>query len=104
MKTTIKTLVVILVLFAAPSFAAAPKPIELVHVLSTKRYIFHFKVDKALIGGTVSVFDGNQKLIMDAPISQNKNIIDFFQLSAGYYTIKIVKGDKQIVFEYVNFE
>jgi len=104
MKTTIKTLLIIFALYAAPSFAAAPKPQELVHVLSTKRYVFHFKVDKQMIGGTVSIFDGNHALIMNEAITQSKNIIDFFELAAGYYTIRIQKGDKEVNFEYTNFE
>src|SRR5277367_4129569 len=100
MKSMVKTLVVICALFATPSFASDPEPKELVRVLSTKRYVFHFKIVNELIGGTVSVFDGDYKLIMSESLTHNKNIIDFFELPPGYYMIRIKKDDKEVNIQY----
>jgi len=94
MKTII-SFVIILVLFVAPAFASGtPSDTNAVKVISTKRYIFYFKADKRLIGGTVEVGTEN--------ILQAKTIVDFFELSAGKYIIKIKKGAEEFVYPYVN--
>jgi hypothetical protein len=98
---TIVSLIVIIVLFATPTFASGT-PADAVKVLSTKRYIFYFKADKRLIGGTVEIFDKNQHLVGTEKIIQAKTIVDFFNLSAGNYTIKIKKGIEEFVYPYVN--
>jgi len=102
MKTII-SFVIILVLFVAPAFASGtPSDTNAVKVISTKRYIFYFKADKRLIGGTVEVFDMNQNLVGTENILQAKTIVDFFELSAGKYIIKIKKGAEEFVYPYVN--
>ena len=101
MRNIVKTLVIVFVLFAVPSFAT-PGQSDAVHVLSTKRYIFYFKVEKELIGGSVQVFDKGEKMVATAKIEHAKNIVDFFYLPAGIYNVKIKKGAEEFVFPYVN--
>jgi hypothetical protein len=62
MKNTIKALVIIFAFFATPSFAAS-QPTEPVKVISTRRYVFQYKVEKEIIGGTVEILDANQTLV-----------------------------------------
>jgi len=103
MKKIITTLVIAFAFFATPSLAA-PAPNESIHVLSIKRYVFQFKVDKELIGATVEIFDECDTLIRTETVSHVRNIVDFFELSAGTYVIKIKKGSEEYVFEYLNIE
>jgi hypothetical protein len=106
MKTTIKALVIIFALSAcaAPSFSYCPKPNQAlsVRVISTKRHIFHFKVDKELIGGTVDILFNNETLIETDRIVQSRTIVDFFSLQAGNYIVRIKKGEKEFTFQYEN--
>ena len=105
MKNIVKVLVIAFAfaLLAVPSFAT-PKPANHVHVLSTKRYIFYFKVEKELIGGFVEVLDGSQQVVAAARIGSARNVVDFFYLPAGIYTIKIKQGDEEFIFPYVNVQ
>ncbi len=103
MNSIVKILVIAFALLAIPSFAS-PGPNDAVHVLSTKRYIFYFKVEKDLIGGSVEVIDRSQEVVATAKIERAKNIVDFFYLPAGKYSIKIRKGAAEFIFPYVNVQ
>jgi hypothetical protein len=104
MKTITKSLIIAIVLLAAPSFAAISSRVDSVHVLSVKRYIFHFKVDKSLIGAKVEVFNHKNDMVLTETVAHAKTIVDFFELPAGNYTIKITKGTTEYTYEYINRE
>jgi hypothetical protein len=89
--------------FAAPAFAAPAKG-ESVHILSTKRYIFYFKVEKNLIGATVEVVNSENKVVATEKVESTKKIIDFFYLAAGTYTVKIKKDAEVFSYTYENVQ
>jgi hypothetical protein len=101
MNSIVKTLVIAFALLAVPSFAT-PRPANPVRILSTKRYIFYFKVEKELIGGSIEVVDSCQQVVATARIERVKNVVDFFYLPAGVYNVKIKQGDEEFIFPYVN--
>ncbi|HLZ16388.1 MAG TPA: hypothetical protein VKQ08_05085, partial [Cyclobacteriaceae bacterium] len=59
-----KSIILSLLLFtlAAVSYAK-PKPLWNLKVLSVKKNVLYFKVNKSFVGGTVEVYDSDQKFI-----------------------------------------
>jgi hypothetical protein len=84
--------------------AVAAKPGKPIHVLSTKRYLFHFRLDKNLVGAKVEVWDECNTPVCSEMAAHTRNIIDFFELPAGRYTIRITKEKQEFFFAYVNKE
>jgi hypothetical protein len=99
-KINLTILFLSLVLSAA--FAENGEKKEQVKVLSTKREIFYFKVEKKLIGATVEILDENQQVVKTEQIVNKKTIIDFFFLEDGNYTVSIKKDCEQFNFKYTN--
>ena len=96
----IKLTTILILFFCSPVLSNDKKPDEsLVSVLSIKREIFYFKVTKALLGGTVEVYDTHGAIVLTEKVIKRKMIVDFFHREPGTYTIKIVKGDYIEVFE-----
>lgn len=103
MKSIFTFAIAALSLISVPSVAAHTKS-ESVQVLSTKRYVFYFKVDKKLVGGTAEVLNADQQVVATMTLEHPKNIVDFFYLAPGTYTIKIKKGTEEFSFIYENKE
>jgi hypothetical protein len=103
MKTITAAAILFLSFASVSSFATAEKA-ESVQVLSTKRYIFYFKVDKSLVGGVAEIYTADNVQVGTEKIEHVKNIVDFFYLAPGTYTVKIRKDDKEFSFTYVNVE
>jgi hypothetical protein len=74
-----------------------PGPVK---VLSTKRDIFYFKVDKALLGSTLEVFDKNGTKVIEQKIARRKVIVDFYYDQPGKYSIRISNGTQEQLFTY----
>jgi hypothetical protein len=101
MKTVINILIGVFMVVAIPTLAA-PKPSDCIRVVSTKRYLFHFKADKALLGACIEIRDDQQRVVQTEQIRQVKMIIDFFTLRPGNYTIVIEKDGRELSFPYAN--
>jgi hypothetical protein len=71
-------------------------------VLSTKRSVLYFKNSKDLIGATITIENEEHDLIESIPVERKRNIVDFFFLAPGAYTVKIKKDEKEYVIEYFN--
>jgi hypothetical protein len=103
MKTVSRVLVLIVVFVASIRSAAAATE-EAVKVLSTSRYVFYFKVEKELVGGTVEIWTEQNELVQSEKIVRPRTLLDFFYLKPGTYIVKIKKDDKEYTFEYYNVE
>jgi len=55
-----------------------------------------------MIGATIEIENEEHDLIEAIPVEKKRTIVDFFFLAPGAYTVKIRKGDKEYVIEYVN--
>jgi hypothetical protein len=77
-----------------------------VSVLSTKHDVFYFKVDPAFMGATVQVLDSTGTVFFNMELHSKRNLIDFFYLESGLYTIRFEQGDVveefQVVFDKKN--
>jgi hypothetical protein len=98
MKKT--TLFFALILMVSSAFAGHGNGKQSVEILSTKRDIFYFKVSHQFSGATVEVLTSDSTLLMTEPVQHTKSLIDFYFEKPGMYTIRITKGDQQVVFTY----
>jgi hypothetical protein len=71
-----------------------------VSVLSVKRDVFYFKVDTEFQGATAEVFDTNGKLCYSITLHKKRELIDFFYLEAGEYTIRFSRGNQSEEHQY----
>lgn len=62
---------------------------------------FQFKVSDNLVGSTVEIFDEANQLVTSHPIRAKKTTLDFFESSAGTYTIVIKSNDFRVSFRYI---
>jgi hypothetical protein len=95
-----KRLITILTLFIALTTTAAvakekPAKDRSVVVLSKLRDVFYFKIDKVFLGGVVEVYNAKGVMIASNELVERKMLIDFFEVPAGQYVIKI-KNDEQV--------
>jgi hypothetical protein len=97
-----KKLILALALLAT-SYNAISKDIKKespVVVLATSHEIFYFKVLESMIGGEVNVFDAAGNQVAAQSVDKRKMIVDFFEMQPGDYTVKVVKGNIEQVFDY----
>ena len=92
---------ILFLLLASPSFSQA-KPKQDFKVLSTKRQVLYFKVNKSFVGGVVEVYDENRNFLESDDLPHTHTMIYFEEMPAGNYFIKVTKGDKVIEFRYDN--
>jgi hypothetical protein len=90
-----------LMLLSATVFANDPKSNHPVRVLSARMSVVYFKVDKDFIGASVEVYSEKGELILSQDVTHRKALIDFYYETPGIYTIKIKKGDREEVFNYI---
>ncbi|MEO7990290.1 MAG: hypothetical protein ABI663_12165 [Chryseolinea sp.] len=95
-----RTFLIILILIAVTALHAAAQKSH-VSILSIKRDIFYFKVDKTLMGATLEVFSQQGEMIFSGKVLHHKAIIDFYLENPGTYTIKLKKDDQATEFVYV---
>ena len=91
MKITHLTALAIL-FFTSSAMARSVPEVSHVSVLSVKREVFYFKVDKEFVGAFIEVYDQKGVLLIKEQVSKRKMIIDFFHREPGMYTIKIAKN------------
>jgi hypothetical protein len=58
-----------------------------ISILSTSNEVFYFKADADFIGGKVEVTDSTGSILFTAELHSKRNLIDFFYLKNGQYTI-----------------
>ncbi len=73
---------------------------ETVIVLVTPQDVFYLQVGKLMQGGQLEIYDPSGNLITTQQITKRKLTIELPDLSAGEYTLKIVKHSKDQSFGY----
>jgi hypothetical protein len=94
------SILLIIVVFATVGLAKTSD--SSLRVLSTKRSVLDIKTSKDLIGATIVIENEEHDVIESIPLEKRRTIVDFFFLAPGAYTVKIQKGEKEIVIHYVN--
>lgn len=86
-------LLIALVLLAIAVFAQSSKvSYPEVKVLSQKRDAFYFKVSRNLLGSEVEVIHDNGKVVAKEELKGRRMLIDFIDMEAGTYMIRITQG------------
>jgi len=99
-------LVLMLTVFSQTVFATAVdykiKPVAPVKVVTTQYpNLFVFKVDREFKGATIEVYYSNGDLVYTKSLAKRKMIINFCDLKAGTYKIKITKDHHTEEFQYI---
>lgn len=89
-------LVANLAAFGTPKTSSVP-----VSVISSKRDIFYFKVDKTFLGAIIEVKNSDGAIILSDTVTSHKAILDFYLENAGTFMIEIRKDGETIGFEYL---
>lgn len=58
-----------------------------ISIISVSKEVFYFKTDAEFIGATVQVTDSTGSVFFTAELHTKRNLIDFFYLEKGQYTI-----------------
>ena len=95
------TSILLIIVISATVGLAKPSDSSL-RVLSTKRSVLYFKSSKDLIGATIVIENEEHNIIESITLEKRRTIVDFFFLAPGAYTVKIQKGEKEIVIHYIN--
>lgn len=98
--------ILLLVLASVSVSFSKPKP-RLRHkeefkILSTKKHILYFKVNKSFIGGLVGVYDEKKNCVEEEDLPHTHTMIYFDEVPDGVYLIKVIKDKKAIEFKYRN--
>jgi hypothetical protein len=88
-------------LLSATVFASGDKPNHPVRVLAARMNVVYFKVDREFVGATIEVYSEKGELILSQNITHRKALLDFYYETPGIYTIKIKKGDREEVYNYI---
>jgi len=96
-----KKILLILIIVQAATGSYAKCKNAPVSILSTKRDVFYFKVDKILLGATIEVYSSKGELIFTSKITHRKAIVDFYLEDSDTYSIKLKKDDQVQEFTYV---
>jgi hypothetical protein len=94
-----KVMVAALVMMVSASVVA--KNHHDIKVLSKMRDVVYFKVDAAMIGASMEVYNEHGDLIYSDTVGSKRTIVDFYDEPAGSYTIHVLKNGKEEVIEYV---
>ena len=71
-------------------------------IITVKPHSVYFKVHQSFVGGTVEVYDANQRLLETEQLPHTHTMVFFDEKPSGKYFIKVKKGNKTIEFGYVN--
>ena len=86
---------------ASVSYAVtAPKKVAIV-VRSTKYDVFSFKADKKFLGAIIEVYNSSNKLTGKEILFDCRMVIDFYYMPADMYTIKIIKDNEVLEFQFI---
>jgi hypothetical protein len=87
MKLT--SIAILITLFALHAVAqpANNAPHKHISILSVSKEVFYFKTDADFMGATVVVTDSTGTVFFSAELHSKRNLIDFFYLENGQYTI-----------------
>ena len=95
-------LVAVLLLIIARSSYAKPIPKNDLTIISVKKHVVYFKVDKSFVGGSVEVFNAGKECVEADSLPHTHTMVYFDEVPAGHYTIKVRKGKHSTEFEYIN--
>jgi hypothetical protein len=95
-------LVGVLILVLITASYAKPKPCRDLKIVSVKKHILYFKVDKSFVGGLVEIYDETKSCLEADSIAHTHTMIYFDEMPAGHYTVKVKKGEKSAEFNYDN--
>jgi len=84
------------------SQAKGKEPNDKLKIITVKPHSVYFKVHESFIGGTVEVYDANQKLLETEALPHTHTMVFFDEKPSGKYFIKVKKGKKIIEFGYVH--
>jgi len=70
-------------------------------VLSTKRHIFYFKINRQYRGGSVKVYNERNEMVAEEMLVHHKMLIDFHEVMPGKYIIRVENGTLQHEFTYI---
>jgi len=68
---------------------------EAIRGVSEKPVWFMLKMNKQFVGGEVQVYSGGSALILSQKMKKRKVSIDFSQVMAGEYIVRVLKGNEQ---------
>ncbi len=90
---------IVMLLIASVSFAK-PKPRNDFKILSVKKNVLYFKVDRAFVGGVVEIYDANKKFMEADSLPHTHTMIYFDEMPSGHYVVTVKKGRKHTEFKY----
>ncbi len=97
MKRLVVLLGVVMVLSMSKA-TAGNDPVEIVP--SKHKGLFVIKVDREFIGASVEIFYSNGDVVTRQVLHKRKMIVDFANVKAGEYTIRVSKDGRVEEFEY----
>lgn len=59
-----------------------------------EKNIFVFKADRKFVGGRIEILRENGAVLSEQILHKRKMIIDFEDVKAGEYTIRVIKGER----------
>ena len=93
----------VLLLSMAAVTQARPKPQRKdLTVISNKKRVVYFKVDKSFIGGQVEIYDESKACLEADSLPHTHTMVHFDEMPAGHYTVKVKNGKKAAEFTYDN--
>ncbi len=101
MKKIIFLICVLLLVLVKISFSKE-KPLKNFKVISDKKNILYFKVDKSFVGGWVEVYDEAKGCLEADSLPHTHTMIYFEEMPKGIYVIRVKKGDLFTEFKYNN--
>jgi len=93
----------VLLLSIAGISQARPKPQRReLTIISNKKRVVYFKVDKSFIGGSVEIYDESKACLEADSLPHTHTMVHFDEMPAGCYTVKVKKGKESTEFNYDN--
>jgi len=93
---------ILLLAIAAVAQARPKPPRKELKVISNKKSVVYFKVDKSFIGGWVEIYDESKTCLEADSLPHTHTMVHFKEMPAGRYTVKVKKGSKSTEFDYEN--
>jgi hypothetical protein len=95
-------LIGVLILVLITASYGKPRPFRDFKIVSVKKHVLYFKVDKSFVGGWVEIYDETKSCLEADSLPHTHTMIYFDEVPAGHYTVKVKKGDKSTEFNYDN--
>ena len=93
----------VLLLSIAGTASARPKPQRKeLTIISNKKRVVYFKVDKSFIGGYVEIYDDSKTCLEADSLPHTHTMVHFEEMPAGHYNVIVKKGMKSTEFNYDN--